>query len=247
MLKDKVAIITGSRSGIGFSCVETFAKNRINTVFACARKYDKEFEDKIQSLSKQYAVRIVPIYFDLSNANEILKGIKKIKNESASIDVLVNVAGIVSESSSFLMSSIEKVKSSFNVNFFGPTLLTQYVSRIMTKKSNGSIVNVSSIAALDGDPAEYDYCCSKAAILGAVKKLSQELAQFNIRVNAVAPGIIDTDMSKKISKQLKEKVISQTFLNRMGTPTEIANVIAFFASDLSSYVTGQVIRVDGGM
>ena len=145
------------------------------------------------------------------------------------------------------MTSIEKMRHVFEVNFFGQTLLTQYLSRLMIRQKEGSIVNIASVAGIDGQPAQYEYVGSKAAVIGGVRQLARELGTYNIRVNAVAPGIVDTDMGAQIEEGLKRDILRNVIMGRVGRPEEIAEVIAFLSSSLSSYMTGQVIRVDGGM
>lgn len=246
MLKGKTAIITGARGGIGRACVEVFALNGAD-IFACARKKDEPFETDMDSLARKYGVRIVPIYFDVTNEKQVKDGIKDIRQQSHKIDILANVAGFADFSTSFTMSSIEKMKRVFDVNFWGVTLVTQYVSRLMMRYHSGSIINVSSMAGLEGTPAQYEYAASKAAVVGGVRQLSRELWQYGIRVNTVAPGVINTDMGSQIDPELHKKVLSHIIMGRDGKPEEVANVIAFLGSDLSSYMTGQVVRVDGGV
>lgn len=246
MLTDKNAIITGSNRGIGRATVEIFAKNRSN-IFACARKKNEKFEQEMADIADKYGVEVYPIYFDVTLEEEIKKAVKKILKINPKIDILVNAAGIVEESTSFTMATVEKMHRVFDVNFWGVTILTQYVSRIMMRNKKGSIINISSIGGLDGGPAQYEYAASKAAINGAVKQLSRELWQYGIRVNAVAPGVINTSMGNKIRDELKKRTLDKIIMGRFGEPEEIANVIAFLASDMSSYMTGQIIRVDGGM
>ena len=127
------------------------------------------------------------------------------------------------------------------------TLLTQYVARLMIRQNSGSIVNIASIAGIDGDPAQYEYAASKAAVIGGTKKLARELGSNNIRVNAIAPGMIQTEMGAHIENNLRDEILAKVMMKRMGTPEEIANAIAFVASDMASYMTGQIIRVDGGI
>lgn len=247
MLKNKTAIITGARGNIGFATVEAFAANGASLIWACARKNDCHYENKLFSLSDKYGTRILPAYFDITDEFQIKSFARQIGKEKVGVDVLVNVAGAIAESSSIHMTSIRQMQSIFDVNFFGVTCLTQYISRLMVRKCCGNIVNVSSVAALDGTPGEYEYVSSKAALIGATKKLAMEFSKYNIRCNAVAPGIIQSGMEKSISDELREETLKKTILKRMGNASEVANVIAFLASDLSSYINAQVIRVDGGM
>ena len=246
MLKGKNAIITGARRGIGRAAVEVFAENGAN-VWACARKEDAAFEADMAGLAEQYGVWIKPVYFELTDETQMKQAVKQIQGEKRPVDILVNNAGAVAQSTSFSMTSIAKMKEIFDVNFFSQMLLTQYVTRLMLRQQSGSVVNLTSIAALDGEPAQLEYVGSKAAIAGATKKLARELGGQGIRVNAVAPGIIDTDMGNQMHPELMDRILGNSVMGRLGTPKEIANAIAFLASDLSSFITGQVIRVDGGL
>lgn len=246
MLQGKNAIVTGARRGIGKAVVEVFAKNRAN-IWACARTYDEDFEADMVEFADKYKVQIWPVYFDILDENQIKTGIQAIRKQNSQIDILVNVAGIADESTSFAMSSLEKMKRVFEVNFWGATILTQYVSRLMMRNRTGNIIHISSVAGIDGTPAQYEYAASKAAVNGGVRQLARELWQYGIRVNAVAPGIVGTSMGNQISDDLKRATIQHVIMQREGRPEEIANVAAFLGSDLSSYMTGQIIRVDGGM
>jgi len=245
MLKEKNAIITGARRGIGRATVEVFAKNGAN-VWACARAKDEAFEADMSQLAEKYHVSITPVYFDVTNEAEVKQAIQTIRKTRMSIDVLVNVAGITGERTSFPMSSMESVRAVMETNFFAVTLLTQYVTRLMIRQSKGSIIYISSIAGLDATPPQYAYAAAKSALVGAVKNLAAEVAVNHIRVNAVAPGVIDTDMVAQLDDSLRKDMLDRVVMKRIGTPEEVGNVIAFLGSDLSSYVTGQVIRVDGG-
>lgn len=246
LLEGKNAVITGARRGIGHSTVEVFAKNGAN-VWALARKKDETFEVDMSRIAKRYGVEIYPIYADLTKELEVKQAVQEVHNCCDKIDILVNIAGAVGISANFCMSSIEKMQMVFDSNFWSMTILTQYIVRLMMRKQKGSIVNLSSIAGIDGTPAQYEYSSSKAAISGATRYLARELSQYNIRVNAVAPGIIDTAMGAQIDSSLMNKTLDNVIMGRIGEPEEVANVIAFLASDLSSYITGQIIRVDGGM
>ncbi len=246
MLQGKNSIITGARRGIGRATVEVFAKNGSN-VWACARKKDEQFEEDMTALAKKYQVQIWPLYFDVTDEEEMKLAVQTIRKQKVNVDALVNAAGIADESTSFQMTPMEKIKHVFDVNYFSVTLLVQYISRLMSRQGRGSIVNISSIAGIDGTPAQYEYASSKAAIIGGTKNLARELSNYNIRVNAVAPGMVETDMGAQIDDALKNDILSKVIMKRMGKPEEIANVVAFLASDLSSFMTGQIIRVDGGI
>jgi len=244
MLRGKTAIITGSAKGIGRAILKIFAENGAD-IYAHARAETPEFLSEIEQLSESHNVKITPFCFDLNDYDSMKVKIKDLFSSKQTIDILVNNAGIIGDPSSFLMTSIEKMKSLFEINFFAQMALTQYIVRIMMKKG-GNIINISSITAIDGEN-QLDYSSSKAALIGATRRLARELASYKIRVNAIAPGIIETDMSDKISLEFKEKVISNTFMKRTGNTQEIAGPVLFLASDLSSFITGQVLRVDGGM
>ena len=246
LLENKNAVITGAAGGIGKATVECFAANGAN-VWACELKPFEHFEEEMDRISKKYGVWIEPVYFDVTDEEKVKEAVKQIRQKKVSVDILANVAGIAAQSTSFHMTDMEKMKRVFEVNFFAVTLLTQYISRLMLRQSSGSIVNIASIAGIDGDPAQYEYAASKAAIIGGTRKLARELAPNNIRVNAVAPGMIQTSMGGQIQEELRDTILSKVMMKRMGKPEEIANVIAFLASDYASFITGQVIRADGGM
>ena len=246
LLNGKNAIITGARRGIGRATVEVFAAEGAN-IWACARKQDFAFEADMRMIADQYNVSVWPVYFDVTDESQVKTAIQQIRKQKLSVDALVNIAGVADESTSFQMTSIEKMKHVMDVNFFAVTLLIQYVSRIMVRQNYGSIVNIASIAGIDGEPAQYEYAASKAAVIGGTKNLAREFAAFNIRVNAVAPGMIATDMGAKIDESLKQKILTKVIMKRLGKPEEIAKAIAYLASDYSSYMTGEILRVDGGI
>ncbi len=246
MLKGKNAVVTGARRGIGRAVVEAFARNGAN-IWACVRTKDLCFEDEMAALSKKCGVWIETVYFDLADDEQIKAGVRQIQKKKLPVDVLVNNAGMISESTSFLMTSMTKLKEIFQVNFFAQIMLTQYISRLMIRQKLGVIINISSIAALNGEPGQLEYVCSKAAMIGATKKLSIELGEYNIRVNTVAPGIIDTEMGNRVQEQLLEKILAKSIMQRKGSPEEIADTVAFLSSDKASYITGQIVCVDGGL
>lgn len=245
LLKDKIVLITGSNRGVGLSMLKKFSENGAE-IIACARKKNSEFEKTIFDISKKYKNKISPVYFDLTNENEIIKGLEQIENISNKIEIIVNNAGI-NQVSLFQMTSINKIKEIFDVNFFSHLKLTQRLMKILIKNKKGSIINISSNAADECDAGRSAYASSKSALIAFTKVLSKELGSFNIRVNAIAPGLTNTDMmGKDVSKKILDTAINRIALKRVAEPEEISNVALFLASDLSSYVSGEVIFVTGG-
>ena len=245
LLKDKNIVITGCLRGIGRTTLEVFAKNKAN-IFACIQYHDSEFDEFIEELSNDNGIWIKPIYFDLSDNDAIKDGMKQIISSKIKVDGLVNIAGMV-YNGLFHMTSIEKLKEVFEIDFFSQILITQYISKIMMKYKCGSIVNISSITGIDGNSGQIAYSAAKAALIGATKTLSIELGQYGIRVNAVAPGVILTEMTKALPEEKFNVLLEKTKIPRAGEPEEVANVLLYLISDMSSYVTGQIIRIDGGI
>jgi 3-oxoacyl-[acyl-carrier protein] reductase len=244
LLHEKTAIITGTNRGIGLAALETFAANGAK-VYAHARRETNEFLTLIKDISRMYSVEIWPVCFELTDYEAMRGKLNEIAASKRHIDVLVNNAGTAEYGSSFLTTPIEKMRSAFEVNFFAQMALTQHVAKMMMGKKSGSIVNVASSAAEDGGSAQLEYSASNAAMVGATKKLAIELNASNIRVNAVAPGLTDTDMALGIEEGLRKKMIEKTAMNRMAQTSEVSGAILFLASELSSFMTGQVLRVDG--
>lgn len=246
MLNGKLAIVTGCRSGIGDSILKTFAKNKAD-IIACAKEKDELFEDECDKLSKNFGVKIYPTYFDLINEKNLKEEINKILSNHKKIDILVNNAGVV-ETSAFLMTKLETFKKVFQINFYSPVLLMQMILKNMIKNKNGSIINVSSISASESNEGRSAYSASKAALSSVSKTLARELGKVNIRVNNVAPGIIDTKMlNLNTDNSMIDRMINKSSLKRIGECKEVANTILFLASDASAYITGETIKVDGGM
>ncbi len=246
LLKEKTAVITGCNRGIGKSILEIFAKNQSN-IFGCVRKIDDNFKKLVEELQKKYNVKIIPVEIDISDVESIELGVKKIQNTGIPIDILVNNAGII-ENSIFQMTSMKNLKSIFEINFFNQTKFTQLILKQIIKNKKGSIIYISSSSGLDNNYGRNAYSSSKAAVISQAQTLSREIGIKQIRVNTIAPGLTDTDMmNENTPKEILEKVVKQLSLGRVANPDEIANVALFLASDLSSYLTGQTIRVDGGM
>lgn len=246
LLKNKTAVITGSNRGIGKKILEIFSSNGANS-FACVRKIDENFLKEISIFENKYNIKITPIELDLEVIDKTKNAAKKILDQGKNIDILINNAGII-ENSIFQMTKIENIKKIFEVNFFSQMAFTQLILKSLTKNKKGSIVYIASTSAIDGNIGRNAYSSSKAAIISQAKTLSKELGKMQIRVNVIAPGLTKTDMMEKNTPEnvLKE-VISNSSLNRIGETKDIANTALFLASDLSNFITGQTIRVDGGM
>ena len=246
LLQNKTAVVTGCNRGIGKKILEVFSANGA-TVFACVRNISEEFKSNIKEIEKNTKNKIIPIQFDLSNENQIKEAANSILSSNKSIDILVNNAAMI-HTAIFQMTSIKKLKEVFEIDFFSQTNFTQYILKSMVKNKKGSILYISSSSALDGNEGRSAYSSAKSALITQSKVLSRELGVHNIRVNTIAPGLTDTDMMKENTTQETIKdVLSRVSLRRIASTGEIANTALFLSSDLSSYITGQVIRVDGGM
>lgn len=245
LLKGKTAIITGCNRGIGRATLEKFCAYGAD-VFALVRQESEPFLQDIEKLKAQYGVEIIPIYADFKVEDEVKQAVKSILSYKKNIDILVNNIGIANPQAMFTMTKMETIKDAFQVNLFSSILLTQLISRSMLRNKKGSIIFVSSSAAFDGG-ANIEYSASKAAIIGAAKRIAKELCVGGIRVNVVAPGLTSTDMGNSMSEEDEKVALSMNLMKRKGQPSEIADAIAFLASDMASFITAQVLRVDGGL
>ena len=244
MLKGKNAIITGANRGIGKAIMEAFAEKGVN-IWACARQASDEFEEYIDKLSKDNDVWITPVYFDLNDEDAIKRSIKSITGEKKSIDILVNNAGIA-YGGLMQMTPVDKLKEVFQVNYFAPVMIMQLISRVMQRQKSGSMINIASVGGLETNPGYLAYGSSKASLIWATRSIAKELGIYNVRVNAVAPGLTDTAMGNYKSEEELKKTIDRTGLKRMADPKEIANAVVFLASDEASFLTGEIMKVDGG-
>ncbi len=244
-LQGKTAMITGCNRGIGKAMAEKFASEGANLICAI-RKENLAFQKETDVWAQKYGVNIDFVYFDLTDEDGIKAVFKELNKEKRTIDILVNNAGIPA-GGFLLMTSIQKVKEVMQVNFFSQILVTQLVAKMMMKQKHGSIVNMGSVTALDNQGGWTAYGSSKAAMMSFTRTAARELAAFGIRVNALAPGLIDTEMGGEMDEKYQTEMLSRSDMGRKGTPEEVANVVCFLASDEASYITGQVIRIDGGM
>jgi 3-oxoacyl-[acyl-carrier protein] reductase len=245
MLSGKTAVITGCLQGIGRATLDLFAENGAN-LFACCQCEDERFLTHIEELSQKYQVNIIPIYFDLMDEAAIKQGVRDIQKAKVGVDILVNIAG-ANIDALFHMVTMDQLRKTFEINFFSQILFTQYITRLMMKQGRGSVINVSSISAIDGNIGQLAYSASKGAIISATKTMAQELGPKGIRVNAVAPGVIQTSMTANLPQEALMRLMKRSNLNRVGMPKEVANVLMYLASEMSSFVTGQVLRIDGGI
>ncbi len=246
LLKNKNAVITGCNKGIGKKVLEVFSANQAN-IFACVRNTSDDFVKFTSDLQKRYNNKINIIKLDLSNETNLKTAAQEIISKNIPIHILVNNAASI-HTALFQMTPLSKLKEIFEIDFFSQSLFTQLILKSMIKNKSGSIIHVSSSSAIDGNEGRSAYLTAKAALIAQSKVLSREVGHFNIRVNSIAPGLTNTEMmTKNTDKKMITNIEQLTSLKRIGEPQEIANVVLFLASDLSSYVTGQVIRADGGM
>lgn len=242
MLDEKIALVTGASRGIGRAVCQILASEGA-TVYAGVRIID---EDRYCQLGKESAGRIIPILLDVCDSQSIKECIKRIKTEAGRIDILVNNAGITILERLEMVSnaSVEKI---YDTNVFGLLNVTKTAMRLLKKSSAPCIVNMSSIMAQESDIGQTVYAGTKAAVESMTRTWTKEYSASGIRVNAVAPGNVNTDMFNIISEDERRTELSKIGLGRIAEPEEIANAVLFLASDLASYVTGEVLRVNGGL
>ena len=244
MLKNKNAVVTGATRGIGREIAFTLAENGANVAINY-RTLNEDVERLIEEL-KSYGTNIVAVKCDISDEEEVKNFIAESKKQLGSIDMLINNAGITKDG--LLMRMKEKDFSDvLDVNLKGTFITTREAASIMMKQRHGKIINISSVVGVIGNAGQCNYAASKAGVIGFSKSVARELASRNITVNVVAPGFINTDMTGVLPEKVKESMLQGIPLKRIGEPKDIANAVLFLASDLSNYITGQVINVDGGM
>ncbi len=243
LLKDKVAIVTGGAQGIGEAIARKLASQG-----AAIALVDINYE-KVKATAdeiKKIGVDTEAYKADVSNTNEVQEVVDKILDRFKKIDILVNNAGITRDTLLLRMTE-QDWDLVININLKGVFNFTKAVTKIMSKQRNGSIINISSVVGLFGNAGQANYSASKAGVIGLTKTTAKEFAGRNIRANAIAPGFIKTAMTDKLSQDVMNKYLENIPMKTLGTPDDVANAVLFLASDLSSYITGEVIRVDGGL
>ena len=244
LLAGKKVLITGSSRGIGKAITEKFLSEGASVWGICTKP--SQYKDQFEAMAKENGGSFCEMYANAANAEEWSDVIKSALAASEGFDVLVNNAGITRDGLSFRMKK-EDWDSVISINLTSAFLACQIVSSDMIRKRAGSIINMSSIVGVHGQGGQVNYSASKAGLIGLTKSLAKEAGSRGVRVNAIAPGFIETDMTAVLPEQLKNAMLETVPLKRAGKPEDIANAALFLASDLSTYVSGQVLGVDGGM
>ncbi|MBN3039687.1 MAG: 3-oxoacyl-[acyl-carrier-protein] reductase [Candidatus Omnitrophica bacterium] len=244
LLKDKVAIITGGSRGIGRACCLAFAREGASIVFTYNKSLDeaKELQTKIKALK----VECLAMQADVRDFGQCQQVIQKTLKNLKKIDILVNNAGIIRDKALAMMLEAD-FKDVVDTNLGGCFNMSRAAIISLLKQKSGSIVNISSITGIVGAPRQTNYAATKAGIIGFTKALAREVAGYNIRVNAVCPGYIDTDMVKSVHESIRTALLKMIPFQRIGKPEEVAEVCLFLASDKASYITGEAIKIDGGL
>ncbi|MDQ0198563.1 3-oxoacyl-[acyl-carrier-protein] reductase [Neobacillus ginsengisoli] len=243
-LAGKTALVTGASRGIGREIALELARQGANVAvnFAGSEAKANEVVDEIKALGRD----AFTVKCDVSNSEEVNEMVKTTIDRFGKLDILVNNAGITKDNLLMRMKE-EEWDDVININLKGVFLCTKAVTRQMMKQRLGRIINIASIVGVSGNPGQANYVAAKAGVIGLTKTTAKELALRNITVNAIAPGFITTDMTDKLTEEIKAEMLKQIPLARLGEPKDIAKVTAFLASDDSAYMTGQTLHIDGGM
>ena len=239
-IKGKNVFVTGSSRGIGLAIAHEFAQQGANVVLNGRRPIKEEVLADFQS----YGVKVLAVSGDISDQADAKRMVQETIDQLGSVDILVNNAGITKDGLAMRMSE-DDFESVLKVNLTGTFNMTQAVLKPMTKAREGAIINLSSVVGLTGNVGQANYAASKAGLIGFTKSIAREVAARNVRVNAIAPGFIESDMTDVLSDKIKEAMLGQIPMKRFGQVKEVAQVATFLASQ--EYVTGQVIAIDGGL
>ena len=243
MMDGKVALVTGASRGIGRAVAFELARRGAMVALVATRENDatKELVESLNAITK------ARMYVcDIADSEQIKNTVDSVLKDFGTVDYLVNNAGITRDNLLMSMSE-DEIDSVLDVNLKGTILMTKALIRTFIRKKSGSIVNISSVVGIMGNAGQVNYAASKAGIIGVTKSVAREYASRNIRCNAVAPGFITTDMTDSITQQAKDAIVAQIPSGKLGTPQDVAKVVAFLLSDDAGYITGEVIKVAGGM
>ena len=243
-LNGKNAIVTGATRGIGRAIALGLATCGANVAFTYKSQVElaTQLENEIAKINR----KCKGFQSNVANAKDVAEVVESVSKEFGSIDILVNNAGVTKDGLLMRMSE-EDWDLVINTNLKSVFLFTKAVSRFMISQKSGKIINISSVVGITGNAGQSNYVASKSGVIGFTKSIAKELASRNIQVNAVAPGFVDTEMTEKLNEKQKEAILAQIPMKRTAKTIEVADVVSFLASSASSYITGQVISVDGGM
>ncbi|MDO5131353.1 MAG: glucose 1-dehydrogenase [Eubacteriales bacterium] len=243
LLTNKVCMITGASRGIGRETAYRFAEE--GAVLYVTDYQDGSLDSLVDILSEKYHTDITPLYFDVTDERAAKAAIMEVKKRHGRLDVLVNNAGIMRDNVIGMIGQ-KLVKDVFDINVFAVINMIQLANRLMVRQKSGCIINISSIVGVEGAAGQLVYSASKGAVAALTKAAAKELAPHGIRVNAVAPGLINTGLLQAIGDEKIAENLKNVKMGRLGEPLDVANVLVFLASDLAGYVTGEIIGVDGG-
>jgi 3-oxoacyl-[acyl-carrier protein] reductase len=243
-LDGRIAIVTGGTRGIGHAISEKLAQNGASLIITGTTQLSAD--NASAELADRYGVEVTGFGSDVANIDDCNALARLAFSKYKRLDILVNNAGIMRDGLISMIKQVD-VEDTINVNLIGVLNMIRACARLMERNRSGSIVNMSSIMGVEGNKGQLVYSATKSGVIGATLAAAKELAEKNIRVNAIAPGYIETDLTKSVSPEVHAQRMSSIAMQRIGTPDDVANTTLFLASDLSSYVTGQVIGVDGGM
>lgn len=243
LLENKICLVTGASRGIGLATVRRFTQEGA-IVYANVR-HPKNLDALYEKMSNEYSGKIETLYFDVRDEETSKQAIMQIKKESGRLDVLVNNAGVMKDALIGMVSR-SMAQEIYDTNVYGVMNMLQLAAKLMIRQKSGSIINLSSIVGIEGNPGQLVYSATKGAVAAITKTAAKELTPQGIRVNAVAPGMIDTDMYRSIGEERVKDQVDHIRMGKLGTPEEVADAILFLASDLSRYITGEIIGVNGG-
>lgn len=244
LLENKKALVTGSSRGIGKAIVEKFLSEGAEVWGLCSKP--SAAKEEIEKVAAEHNSSFHEIYADVGNAEQVSLVVKDALSQSGGFDILVNNAGITRDTLSFRMKK-EQWDDVLRINLTSVFLICQIISNDMIKKRSGSIINMASIVGIHGGAGQVNYAASKGGLIAYSKSLAKEVGSRGVRVNAIAPGFIETDMTNAVNEELRKAWVENIPLKRAGKTEDVANAALFLASDLSTYVTAQVLGVDGGM